>query len=173
MKIRGQSIGVVYDAEIIAGRNVELAEDIARAGYDNLLVVSILKGSFVFAADLIRALHGAGMSPEVEFISVSSYRDGTVSLVRGVSALRCYSTNRANWSIRSKPITSVSAVRTCSSSATAWTRVTRSANCRLSASLRITARTAQRMIAPRICRAGAPDIRAPAPVARSRLAAGE
>ena len=41
--------------------------------------ISILKGSFVFAADLIRALHGAGLSPEVEFLSLSSYRTGTVS----------------------------------------------------------------------------------------------
>jgi hypoxanthine phosphoribosyltransferase len=79
MKIRGQNIGVVYDAETIAARNVEIARDIASAGYENLLVISILKGSFVFAADLIRALHGAGLSPEVEFISVSSYRNGKVS----------------------------------------------------------------------------------------------
>ena len=40
-------------------------------------MISILKGSFVFAADLIRALHGAGLAPEVEFISVSSYGAGT------------------------------------------------------------------------------------------------
>lgn len=79
MQIRGRDIDVVYDAETIARRNHELARDIAAAGYENLLVISILKGSFVFAADLIRALHGAGMSPEVEFISVSSYREGTVS----------------------------------------------------------------------------------------------
>ena len=39
----------------------------------------MLKGSFIFAADLIRALHAAGLAPEVEFVSLSSYRDGTVS----------------------------------------------------------------------------------------------
>ena len=39
----------------------------------------MLKGSFVFAADLLRAMHAAGLTPEVEFISLSSYRDGTVS----------------------------------------------------------------------------------------------
>jgi hypoxanthine phosphoribosyltransferase len=37
----------------------------------------VLKGSFVFAADLIRAFHAAGLAPEVEFISVSSYGAGT------------------------------------------------------------------------------------------------
>lgn len=77
--VRGRSIRVLFDAETIARRNGELAREIASAGYADLLVVSILKGSFVFAADLIRALHGAGLSPEVEFLSVSSYRAGTVS----------------------------------------------------------------------------------------------
>src|SRR5690606_17402094 len=56
-----------------------MAREISGAGYRDLLVISILKGSFVFAADLIRALHEAGMSPEVEFLSLSSYRAGTVS----------------------------------------------------------------------------------------------
>jgi hypoxanthine phosphoribosyltransferase len=77
--VRGRSIRVLYDAETIAHRNAEIARDIATAGYVDLLVVSILKGSFVFAADLIRALHDAGLSPEVEFLSLSSYRAGTVS----------------------------------------------------------------------------------------------
>jgi hypoxanthine phosphoribosyltransferase len=78
-KVRGRSLRVLFDAETIAARNLTLAAEIAAAGYDNLLVVSILKGSFVFAADLIRALHGAGLAPEVEFISLSSYRAGTTS----------------------------------------------------------------------------------------------
>jgi len=70
---------MVFTAEEIASRNAELAQEIAAAGYRDLLVISILKGSFVFAADLIRALHHAGLSPEVEFISVGSYGAGTVS----------------------------------------------------------------------------------------------
>ena len=90
-KVRGRSLRVLYDAETIAARNLALAREIAEAGYDNLLVVSILKGSFVFAADLIRALHGAGMAPEVEFLSLSSYDAGTLSsgqvrLVRDVES---------------------------------------------------------------------------------------
>ena len=78
-KVRGRSIRVLYDPETIAARNAEMAKEIATAGYENPLGVSVLKGSFVFAADLIRALYDAGMAPEVEFISLSSYRDGTVS----------------------------------------------------------------------------------------------
>lgn len=77
--VRGRSIRILYDPETIADRNAEIAREIAAAGYVDLLVVSILKGSFVFAADLIRALHDAGLSPEVEFLSLSSYRSGTVS----------------------------------------------------------------------------------------------
>jgi len=77
--VRGRTIRVLLDAPTIATRNAELAKEIAAAGYDDPLVVSVLKGSFVFAADLIRALHDAGMSPEVEFISLSSYRTGTTS----------------------------------------------------------------------------------------------
>lgn len=78
-KVRGRSLRVLYSAEVIAARNVELAREIAAAGYSNLLVVSVLKGSFVFAADLIRALHAVGLAPEMEFISISSYRAGTTS----------------------------------------------------------------------------------------------
>ncbi len=37
------------------------------------------KGSFIFAADLIRALHHVGLAPEVEFITLSSYGTGTVA----------------------------------------------------------------------------------------------
>jgi hypoxanthine phosphoribosyltransferase len=77
--VRGKNIDVLFSASQIAERNLELAKDIARHDYKDLLVIAILKGSFVFAADLIRAMHDAGLSPEVEFITVSSYGAGTVS----------------------------------------------------------------------------------------------
>ena len=72
-------IRVLFDAEAIAKRNEALALEIRAAAPERLLVIAVLKGSFIFAADLIRALHGAGLAPEVEFISLSSYRAGTVS----------------------------------------------------------------------------------------------
>jgi hypoxanthine phosphoribosyltransferase len=77
--VRGRNIRVLLDPATIAARNAEMAREVAEAGYENLLVISILKGSFVFAADLIRALHWAGIAPEVEFLSLSSYREGTTS----------------------------------------------------------------------------------------------
>lgn len=77
--VRDQSIEVLYSAEKIAERNEEIALSVANASYRDLLVVAILKGSFIFAADLIRAMHQVGLSPEMEFISVSSYGAGTQS----------------------------------------------------------------------------------------------
>ncbi len=73
------SIKVLYDEATIDSRVNELASDIAASHYSNLLVVAVLKGSFVFAADLIRAMHRAGLAPEIEFIHLSSYGTGTAS----------------------------------------------------------------------------------------------
>lgn len=72
-------IRVLFDEDAIAKRNEALAQDIAQAKPENLLVVAVLKGSFMFAADLIRALHRVGLEPQVEFVHLSSYLDGTVS----------------------------------------------------------------------------------------------
>lgn len=72
-------VEVIFPPEEIAERIELLARDIAAAGLAPLLVVAVLKGSFVFAADLIRALHRAGLQPEVDFITLSSYRKSTRS----------------------------------------------------------------------------------------------
>ncbi|MET3661474.1 hypoxanthine phosphoribosyltransferase [Aquamicrobium ahrensii] len=77
--VRGKDIEVLFSASAIARRNLELAKEIASREYHDLLVISILKGSFIFAADLIRAMHDAGLAPEVEFIFISSYGAGTTS----------------------------------------------------------------------------------------------
>ncbi len=74
-----RSIKVLFDTTAIAARTQALAEAVAATRPDNLLVVAILKGSFMFAADLLRALHGAGLSPQVEFIHLSSYGAGQQS----------------------------------------------------------------------------------------------
>lgn len=76
--VRGKKIEVLFSPEEIAARNEELAREIASGPSQDLLVIAILKGSFVFAADLIRALHKVGLAPEVEFMTLSSYGTGTV-----------------------------------------------------------------------------------------------
>jgi hypoxanthine phosphoribosyltransferase len=77
--VRGKNIEVLFPASVIARRNSELAKEIASRNFHNLLVIAILKGSFIFAADLIRALHEAGSSPHVEFVFISSYGSGRTS----------------------------------------------------------------------------------------------
>jgi hypoxanthine phosphoribosyltransferase len=72
-------IRVLYDEARIARRNDEMAASIKASNPRDLLVVAVLKGSFMFAADLIRAMHRIGMAPQVEFIHLSSYKTGTVS----------------------------------------------------------------------------------------------
>lgn len=91
--VRNKKIEVLYSAEQIAKRNQELAEEIALSDLKNILVVSVLKGSFVFAADLIRAMYNVGLFPEVEFITISSYGDGETS--GEVKLLRDIETNVA------------------------------------------------------------------------------
>lgn len=73
------NIEVIYSAEQIARRLDELAAEIAARQIPGLLAVPVLKGSFVFAADLIRALHRNGMAPEVDFLTLSSYKKSKVS----------------------------------------------------------------------------------------------
>ncbi|HEV3045644.1 MAG TPA: hypoxanthine phosphoribosyltransferase, partial [Roseiarcus sp.] len=74
-----RQVQVLIDEKAIAERTRQLAEEIAAAEPKDLLVVAILKGSFIFAADLLRALHRAHLEPHVEFIRLSSYLEGTVS----------------------------------------------------------------------------------------------
>lgn len=76
-----QSVTIVplFDEAAIAAANEAMARAVVAAKPQNLLVIAVLKGSFMFAADLIRALHRAGLAPQVEFVQLSSYQDGFVS----------------------------------------------------------------------------------------------
>jgi len=76
------SIDILFSSEQIAARVEAIAHEIVADTADTngeLLIVVILKGSFVFAADLIRALDRAGASAQVDFITLSSYGTGTES----------------------------------------------------------------------------------------------
>ncbi len=53
----------------------EIAADIG----SDILLIAVLKGSFVFTADLMRALHRAEVRPQVDFMQLSSYGSGTRS----------------------------------------------------------------------------------------------
>ena len=72
-------IEVVFSAQVIATRINTLAMEVAAAGLERPLIVSVLTGSFIFAADLLRGLHRAGLDVEVDFLALSSYREATTS----------------------------------------------------------------------------------------------
>jgi hypoxanthine phosphoribosyltransferase len=79
LNIDGHRIDVLFSETEIAARIKVLAAEISATRPKRLLVVPVLKGSFIFAADLIRAMHHAGLSPEVDFMILASYRAGTTS----------------------------------------------------------------------------------------------
>jgi hypoxanthine phosphoribosyltransferase len=76
---RSASVDTLYTADQIAERIDVIAADFAASKPEDLLVIVVLKGGFVFAADLVRALSVNGVQLEVEFISLSSYGSGLES----------------------------------------------------------------------------------------------
>ena len=68
-------VRTLYEPEVIAARIAELGAQIT-ADYQgkSLVVIVVLKGSFMFAADLVRAIH---LPLRVEFLGVQSYGSGT------------------------------------------------------------------------------------------------
>lgn len=77
-RVRGLSnVDVVYDAEAIAERVTELGREIGEYYRDGeLLVLGLLKGSFMFMADLVRELP---RPHQLEFIVAASYGKGKTS----------------------------------------------------------------------------------------------
>jgi hypoxanthine phosphoribosyltransferase len=73
------ALRTLFSAEAIASKVEGLAREIAASSPRDVVIVAILKGSFIFAADLIRALHREGLRPEIDFIFLASYGGGTVS----------------------------------------------------------------------------------------------
>lgn len=71
------NLEIMYSAEEIRARVAELGAQITReyAGKD-LVMVGVLKGSCIFLADLIREID---LPLKIDFMAVSSYKDGTVS----------------------------------------------------------------------------------------------
>jgi hypoxanthine phosphoribosyltransferase len=77
--IDGHRVEVLFSESEIAARVQAIADAVAKLKPERLLVVPILKGSFVFAADLLRAFYRSGLRPEVDFMMLASYRQATVS----------------------------------------------------------------------------------------------
>jgi hypoxanthine phosphoribosyltransferase len=68
---------IVFDAETIQRRVVEMGAEITAAYPDgDLLVLGLLKGSFIFLGDLVRQI---GRPIQIDFLVAASYGSGTVS----------------------------------------------------------------------------------------------
>ena len=82
---------VLLDEETIAARVGELAAQISAdyADTDDLVLVGMLKGAFIFLADLARCMT---IHHHVDFIALSSYNRGTVT----TGAVRLIMDTRAN-----------------------------------------------------------------------------
>ena len=78
MTTRNYVIDEMISAKAIAARVEALAKEISShyAGTDKLVVVGLLRGSFVFIADLVRELD---LPVEVDFLEASSYGNATES----------------------------------------------------------------------------------------------
>jgi len=75
--IQDPRLSTLISAEAIASRVEELGKEIRESyGDDPITVIGVLKGSFVFLADLARAIGG---DVKIEFLGVSSYHGGTRS----------------------------------------------------------------------------------------------
>lgn len=69
---------ILFDRNVIQSRVEELIEQIAAdfAGTE-LVVIGILKGSFIFLADLTREMRRFDLNPQIDFTILSSYGPST------------------------------------------------------------------------------------------------
>ena len=76
--LKKEEIKVLYSEETLEKRISELALEISKdyKDLDSLTVVGVLKGSFIFTADLVRKI---SVPCQLEFIRLSSYEDSTES----------------------------------------------------------------------------------------------
>ncbi|MDX2074613.1 MAG: hypoxanthine phosphoribosyltransferase [Alphaproteobacteria bacterium] len=72
-------IELLIPSEQVAARISTMANEITRALPKDLMVIALLRGSFVFTADLIRAFYASGTTPQVDFMTLESYGSGISS----------------------------------------------------------------------------------------------
>ena len=71
---------VLFSPQEIQTRIDGLVDEIAASGKsDNFVMIGILRGSFMFLADLVRDLNAHDLHPRIDFITLESYYGGTES----------------------------------------------------------------------------------------------
>lgn len=83
-------IKTLYTQEQIHTRIQEMSQEIARKLPQEFMVIGLLRGSFIFAADLVRALYAEHCKIQMDFMTLSSYGDalessGQVVIQRDIS----------------------------------------------------------------------------------------
>lgn len=68
---------VIFTEQDIRARIEIMAQEVIAARLPKLVLVVLMKGGFMFASDMVRALARAGVVCDVDFITVSSYKGGT------------------------------------------------------------------------------------------------
>jgi hypoxanthine phosphoribosyltransferase len=81
---------VLFSADQIGTRVRALVGDVAHGCRgNNLVLIGILRGSFIFLADLVRELYRQDVHPRIDFMTLESYgagteSSGTVRVAKGV-----------------------------------------------------------------------------------------
>ncbi len=80
MDLPAHHLEEMISAAALRERVDSLVEEIAAVlPTENLVVVGVLRGSFMFLADLVRALHRHALHPRIDFMTLQSYGAGTSS----------------------------------------------------------------------------------------------
>lgn len=74
-----RTIPVLFTATEIRERVEGMAAEIAAKIPGDFLIVSLLRGSFMFTADLVRELYAISVHPQIDFMTLSSYGESTSS----------------------------------------------------------------------------------------------
>ena len=74
-----RTIPILLSATEIHERVAAMANEIAGSMSGDFIIVSLLRGAFMFTADLVRELYAVGLHPQLDFMTLSSYGEATVS----------------------------------------------------------------------------------------------
>ncbi len=85
-----KDIEILIPAIDINARVRTMARQIAQAFPDDMMIICLLRGSFIFTSDLIRALHWEGRQPQMDFMTLQSYgkektSSGQVELIKDIT----------------------------------------------------------------------------------------
>ncbi len=74
-----EEVTLLLTAADIERRVAALAAEIGAAMAEPFTMIAVLKGAFVFAADLLRELSRVGCHPRIDFVRLGSYGDAATS----------------------------------------------------------------------------------------------